>query len=81
MWGDPLSILQKNHNTGDNKICGEYTVKATIQNKMRLDKCDAYTAKETLVYRERKSTQQQKDRKTRKKQEKQIHKQITKSPQ
>ena len=36
-------------------ICGEYKMEATIQNKMRLDKCDAYTAKETLGYRERKS--------------------------
>ena len=26
-----------------------------MQNKMRLDKCDVYTAKETLEYRERKT--------------------------
>ena len=30
-------------------------MEATNQNKMRLDKCDAYTAKETLCYRGRKS--------------------------
>ena len=29
-------------------------MKATIQSKMRLNKCDAYTAKETLGYRGRK---------------------------
>ena len=29
-------------------------MEATIQNKMRLDKCDVYTAKETLGYRGRK---------------------------
>ena len=29
----------------------QYKMEATIQNKMRLDKCDAYTAKETLEYR------------------------------
>ena len=33
---------------------GEYTIEATIQNNMRLDKCNAYTAKETLGYKERK---------------------------
>ena len=36
------------HKTGDKKICEEYKLEATIQNKMRLDKCDAYTAKETM---------------------------------
>ena len=30
-------------------------MEATIQNKMRLDKCDVYTAKERLGYRGRKS--------------------------
>ena len=40
---------------GDKKIFGEYKMEATIQNKIRLDKCDAYTAKETLGYRGRKS--------------------------
>ena len=30
-------------------------MEATTQNKMRLDKCDAYTAKETQGYRGRKS--------------------------
>ena len=32
------------HKTGDKKICREYTIEATFQYKMRLDKCDAYTA-------------------------------------
>ena len=41
------------HKTEDKKKCEEYKMEATIQNKMRLDKCDAYTAKETLGYRER----------------------------
>ena len=43
------------HKTGDKKICEEYKMEATNQNKMRLDKCDAYTAKEILGYRGRKS--------------------------
>ena len=30
-------------------------MEATIQTEMRLNKCDAYTAKETLGYRGRKS--------------------------
>ena len=29
-------------------------MEATFQNKMRLDKCEAYTAKETLGYRQTK---------------------------
>ena len=37
--------------TGDKKIYREYTIEAPIQNKTRLDKYDAYTAKETLGYR------------------------------
>ena len=37
------------------KICGEYKMEAIIQHKMKLDKCDAYTTKETLGYRGRKS--------------------------
>ena len=43
------------NSAGDKKICREYKMEATIQNKIRLDKCDAYTAKETLGYRGRKS--------------------------
>ena len=41
--------------TGDKKKYEEYKMKATTQNKMKLDICDAYIAKETLGYRERKS--------------------------
>ena len=33
---------------------GEYTIETIIQNKMRLDKCNTYTVKETLGYRRRK---------------------------
>ena len=43
------------HKTGDEKICEKYKMEATTKNKMRLDKYDAYTAKETLGYRGRKS--------------------------
>ena len=32
------------------KIFGEYIREVNIQNKMRLDKCDVYTAKKTLGY-------------------------------
>ena len=35
------------------KICWEYKMEPTIQNKIRLDKCDVYTAKETLGYKRR----------------------------
>ena len=35
------STAKKTHKTGDKKICKEYTMEAKIQNKMRLDKCDA----------------------------------------
>ena len=37
------------------KIYGEYTIEATIQNKMKLNKCDAYTVKETQWYKGRKT--------------------------
>ena len=33
------------------KICEEYKMEARIQSKMKLEKCDAYTAKKTLGYR------------------------------
>ena len=46
---------KKLHKTGDKKIFEEYKMEATIQSKIRLDKCDAYTAKETLGYWGRKS--------------------------
>ena len=63
-------------------MCGEYKMDATIQKKMRLNKCDVYTAKETLGYKERKFCQrheeQQKEKKNREGQEKkQIYCQIT----
>ena len=45
----------KNPTIQETKICKEYTIEATIQNKMRLDKCDAYTAKKALGYKGRKA--------------------------
>ena len=51
LWGGTFVFTVKNLK----KISGEYKVEATIQNKIRLDKCDAYTAKETLGYKGRKS--------------------------
>ena len=53
--------------------------KTTIQNEMRLYKCDVCTVKKTLEYRGESSTwQQQRKRKTKEGQEeKQIHKQMT----
>ena len=47
----------------DKKICGEYTIEATIQNKMRLNKCDAYTAQQRRhqSIREEKHKLQQKE--------------------
>ena len=55
-WGDPLPLLQRTSQDRRKKynICKEYTIEATIQNKMRLGKFDAYTAKETLEYGRRK---------------------------
>ena len=47
-WKEP-------HKTGDEKIYEEYKMEATVQCKRRLDKCDVYTTKETLGYKERKS--------------------------
>ena len=41
------------HKTEDKKICEEYKMESTIQNKIKLDKCDTYTAKETLGYGEK----------------------------
>ena len=45
---------KKPYKTGDKKICKVYKMEATIQRKMRLDKCDTYTAKEILGCRGRK---------------------------
>ena len=53
--GTFTSTAKKLHKTGDKKICKEYKMEAAIQNKMRLNKCDVYTAKETLGYKGRKS--------------------------
>ena len=39
------------HPTRQEKTCGEYMKEANIQNKMGHDKCDVYTAKETVEYR------------------------------
>ena len=43
------------HKTGDKKTCEKYKKEDNIQNKMKLDKCDANTAKETLFYKGGKS--------------------------
>ena len=51
LWGVLCSRGKEPHKIRVKKICGEYTIEATILNKMRLDKCDTYTAKETLGYR------------------------------
>ena len=51
LWGDYLPLLQRTPQDRRQKISGEYTIKVTIRNKMRLDKCDACTAKETLWYK------------------------------
>ena len=53
--GNFCLYCEKPHKTGNKKICEEYKIEATIQYKMRLYKWDAYTAKETLGYRRRKS--------------------------
>ena len=45
--GNFCHYCKEPHKIGD-KICEEYKMEATIQNKMRLNKCDAYTAKEKL---------------------------------
>ena len=37
--------------TGDKNTCREYKKEATIQNKLRTEKCDAYKANEILGYR------------------------------
>ena len=41
---------EASHTIGNKKICGEYIKKVNIQNKLRHDKCDGYTAKEILGY-------------------------------
>ena len=52
-------------------------MEATIQNKIRLDKFNAYTAKETLDYRERKSYMSATKREENQRQKKkQIYRQI-----
>ena len=69
--------------TGKKKICEEYIKEANIQNKMRHDKCDTYTAKETLRYWGGKSyisTVRRAAAKRRNKKRNKIHKQITKAP-
>ena len=60
-------------------------MEATIQNKMRLDKCDAYTAKETKLQGEkilcvRGKRSRKKRRKTEEDKKKQIYRQITGAP-
>ena len=43
--GGLLPQLQGTPQYRRQKICGEYIREANIQNKIRLDKCDVYTAK------------------------------------
>ena len=69
--GDFCLYCKTPHKIGDNKICTECKKEDNIQNKMRRDKCEAYTAKGTLGYQEgnhmfqlRKG--QQRERKTKK---------------
>ena len=38
LWGNFFLYCKEPHKTGDKKICREYTIEATIENKMRLDK-------------------------------------------
>ena len=52
--GNFCPYCKEPHKTGDKKICEKYKIEAAIQKKMRV-KSDAYTAKETLGYREKKS--------------------------
>ena len=54
-WEDLCLYCKESRKSRDKKICGQYTIEATIPNKIRLDKCDVYTAKETLGYRGRKT--------------------------
>ena len=55
MGGGVFCLYYKEPNkTEDKKICGEYIMEATIRNKIRLDKCGVYTAKETLGFMVRK---------------------------
>ena len=53
--GTFASTAKKTHKTGDKKICEEYEMEVTILSKMRLEKCGAYTVKETLGCRGRKT--------------------------
>ena len=51
IMGSFFTSTAKNPIKQETKICREYTIEATIQHKMRLNKCDAFTAKKTLGYR------------------------------
>ena len=88
--GDLCLYCKETQKTGDKKICGDYIIEAKIKNKMRLDKCDAYTAKETLGYRVRKTfvaaargtaKKELNQKGTRGEKNQKIHKQITKASQ
>ena len=46
--GNFCLYCKKTHKTGDKKICKGYKMEATIQSKIRLNKCNAYTAKTIL---------------------------------
>ena len=50
--GDLFLYCKEPHKIANKKIYGEYIIEAKIQNKMRFDKFNAYTEKETLGCRE-----------------------------
>ena len=52
--GRSFASTAKNLQRQETKIWREFTTVGTIQNKMRVDKCNAYTTKETLGYIRRK---------------------------
>ena len=52
---DYCAFCKEPYRTEDKNTCGEYKKEASIQNKMRIEKCDAYKAKEILGYRGGKS--------------------------
>ena len=66
--GGNFASTARNPTTHETRKYVENIKEANIQNKMRLDKCDAYTAKETLGYRRGNTFQlqegQQRERKT-----------------
>ena len=47
--GNFCIYCKKPFKTGDKKICEEYKMEAIIQSKIRLNKCDVYTKKNTSL--------------------------------